>query len=69
MTNDGFGRWSVPSARDLADVFNMIMASSQSDQPARKQLERPWFGQKSPRGSEREPEMKAIQSQRLRVEL
>ncbi|CAK9017225.1 unnamed protein product [Durusdinium trenchii] len=30
MTNDGFGRWSVPSARDLADVFNMIMASSQS---------------------------------------
>jgi hypothetical protein len=30
MTSDGFGRWSVPSARDLADVFNMIIASNHS---------------------------------------
>lgn len=30
MTSDGFGRWAVPSARDLADVFNMIIASNHS---------------------------------------
>lgn len=30
MTNDGFGRWSVPSAKDMADVLNMMTASNQS---------------------------------------
>lgn len=28
MTSDGFGRWSVPSARDLADVLNMVISSN-----------------------------------------
>lgn len=30
MTADGFGRWAVPSARDLPDVLNMVMACNQS---------------------------------------
>ena len=30
MTSDGFGRWSVPSARDLADVLNMVISSNHS---------------------------------------
>mmetsp|Transcript_4909 Transcript_4909/g.11626 ORF Transcript_4909/g.11626 Transcript_4909/m.11626 type:complete len:465 (+) Transcript_4909:114-1508(+) len=30
MTTDGFGRWSVPSAKDMADVLNMMTASNQS---------------------------------------
>jgi len=30
MTSDGFGRWAVPSAKDLADVFNMMMAATQN---------------------------------------
>ena len=30
MTSDGFGRWAVPSARDLADVMNMVISSNHS---------------------------------------
>ena len=30
MTSDGFGRWAVPSARDLADVLNMVISSNHS---------------------------------------